>query len=333
MIDSFIYELRVICRSGCEQKYPFTVYTQSRYFFSTFAAAEAAVQRLVQENSTKEWFRVYRYEIYTFEFGKEIQTDYDTRDALDTTIYLPDGTRWISKGEKGVVEVGKIYEHLTPLTSGGENVSLCIVENESKDDYICEHIILRCEYNHSWNYLTDIMPCSMSVSDAYAEALRSKAERYYALEHDELTPVLGVPYPVESKYAEDMNDYLFIPAAFSGFKYDLFFDCNAAYRKNMHPMWFYVAHPVENKTVLLPITVSSDITLMWEEYEHLMYDLLVTDDLIDFITFNLCEIMALADNQSKPDYFLWNLVRMNEIDKALSISGDGNMNLSDNNKS
>jgi hypothetical protein len=130
-----------------------------------------------------------------------------------------------------------------------------------------------------------------------------------------------------------MNDYLFIPAAFSGFKYDLFFDCNAAYRKNMHPMWFYVAHPVENNTVLLPITVSSDITLMWEEYEHLMDDLLVTDNLIDFITFNLCEIMALADNQSKPDYFLWNLVRMNEIDKALSISDDGNMNLSDNNKS
>ena len=332
MNTNIIYELRVVCRSGDEEKYPFTVYTQSRYLFSTFTDAEAAVQRLVQENSAKDWIRVYRYEIYTFEIGKEIQTDYDTRDALDTSIYLPDGIRWISKGEKGVVEAGKIYEHLIPLTSGGKQVDLCIVENESKDDYTCEHIILRCEYNHSWNYLTDMMPCSMSVSDAYAEALRSKAERYYALKHDELTPVLGVPYPVESKYAEDMNDYLFIPAAFSGFKYDLFFDCNAAYRKNMHPMWFYVAHPVENKKVLLPITVSLDITLMWEEYEHLMDDLLVTDSLIDFITFNLCEIMALADNQSKPDYFLWNLVRMNEIDKALSISGDGNMNLSDNNK-
>ena len=333
MNTNIIYELRVVCRSGDEEKYPFTVYTQSRYLFPTFTDAEAAVQRLVQENSAKERIRVYRYEIYTFELGKEIQTDYDTRDAFDTTIFLPDGTRWIGKGEKGVVEAGKIYEHLIPLTSGGKQVDLCIVENGSKDDYTCEHIILRCEYNHSWSFLTDMMPCSMSVSDAYAEALRSKTERYYALEHDELTPVFGVPYPVESKYAEDMNDYLFIPAAFSGFKYDIFFDCNAAYRKNMHPMWFYVAHPVENKTVLLPITVSSDITLMWEEYEHLMDDLLVTENLIDFITFNLCEIMALADNQSKPDYFLWNLVRMNEIDKALSISDDGNMNLSDNNKS
>ena len=135
MVDNFIYELRVICRSGSEQKYPFTIYTQSRYLFSTFADAEAAVQRLVQENSTKEWFRVYRYEIYTFELGKEIQTDYDTRDALDTTIYLPNGIRWISKGEKGVVELGKIYEHLTLLVSGGKSVSLCIVENESTDEY------------------------------------------------------------------------------------------------------------------------------------------------------------------------------------------------------
>ena len=313
MVDNIIYELRVVCRSGDEEKYPFTVYTQSRYLFSTFADAEATVQRLVQENSAKEWISVYRYEIYTFELGKEIQTDYDTRDALDTTIYLPDGTRWISKGEKGVVEVGKIYEHLIPLTSGGKHVDLCIVENESKDDYICEHIILRSDYNHSWNYLTDMMPCSMPISDAYAEALRSKAERYYALEHDELTPVLGVPYPVESKYAEDMNDYLFIPAAFSGFKYDMFFDCNAAYRKNMHPMWFYVAHPVENKTVLLPITVSSDITLMWEEYEHLMDDLLVPEGLIEFVIFNLHDIMSLADHQCHPDYFLWNMARMDTV--------------------
>ena len=313
MVDSIIYELRVICRNDCEQKYPFTVYTQSRYLFPTFADAEAAVQRMVQENSAKEWISVYRYEIYAFEIGKEIQTDYDTRDALDTTIYLPNGIRWISKGEKGVVEAGKIYEHLTLLCSGGKHVDLCIVENESKDDYRCEHIILRSDYNHSWNYLTDMMPCSMPVSDAYAEALRSKAERYYALEHDELTPVLGVPYPVESKYAEDMNDYLFIPAAFSGYKYDMFFDCNAAYRKNMHPMWFYVAHPVENKTVLLPITVSSDITLMWEEYEHLMYDLLVPEGLIEFVIFNLQDIMSLADHQCHPDYFLWNMARMDTV--------------------
>lgn len=319
MNTNIIYELRVVCRSGDEGKYPFTVYTQSRYLFSTFADAEAAVQRLVQENSAKEWISVYRYEIYAFEIGKEIQTDYDTRDALDTTIYLPNGIRWISKGEKGVVEAGKIYEHLTLLCSGGKHVDLCIVENESKDDYRCEHIILRSDYNHSWNYLTDMMPCSMPVSDAYAEALRSKAERYYALEHDELTPVLGVPYPVESKYAEDMNDYLFIPAAFSGFKYDMFFDCNAAYRKNMHPMWFYVAHPVENKTVLLPITVSSDITLMWEEYEHLMYDLLVPERLIDFVTFNLLDIISLADHQCQPDYFLWNMTRM---DTVLSINDE-----------
>ena len=114
MVDNIIYELWVICRSGCEQKYPFTVYTQSRYLFPTFAEAKAAISGLVQENSAKEWISVYRYEIYTFELGKEIQTDYDTRDALDTTIYLPNGTRWISKGKKGVVEVGKNLRTFNP---------------------------------------------------------------------------------------------------------------------------------------------------------------------------------------------------------------------------
>ena len=196
------------------------------------------------------------------------------------------------------------------------------MENDYRDDNTCEHIILRSDYNHGWNYLTDMMPCSLPVSDAYAEALRSKGERYYALERDELSPILGVPYPVETKFDEDMSDYLFIPAAFSGFKYDMFFDCNAAYRKNMHPMWFYVAVPVENKTVLLPITVSSDITLMWEEYEHLMSDLLLTESLIEFVMINLQDIMTLADHQCRPDYFLWNMAKMDTVIKFFSIDKD-----------
>ena len=71
---------------------------------------------------------------------------------------------------------------------------------------------------------------------------------------------------------------------------------------------------------------------MWEEYEHLMYDLLVPERLIDFVTFNLLDIISLADHQCHPDYLLWNMARMNEIDKALSMSDDGNTNLSNNNK-
>ena len=224
--------------------------------------------------------------------------------------------------KKSHIEVAKIYEHLTRNVSGGHNVNICIVENDYRDDNTCEHIILRSDYNHGWNYLTDMMPCSLPVSDAYAEALRSKGERYYALERDELSPILGVPYPVETKYDEDMSDYLFIPAAFSGFKYDMFFDCNAAYRKNMHPMWFYVAVPVENKTVLLPITVSSDITLMWEEYEHLMSELLLEEDLIEFVMINLQNIMTLADHQCRPDYFLWNMAKMDTVIKFFSIDNE-----------
>ena len=313
-----ICELRTVCRYGSEQKYPFTIGTQSRYIFPTFAEAEVAIPRLIQENATKEWIRVYRYEIYTFEFGKEIQNDYDARDALDTTIYLPDGTRWISKGERGVIEVAKIYEQLTRNVSGGYNVNICIVENDYRDYNTCDYIILRSDYNHGWNYLTDMMPCSLPVSDAYADALRSKGERYDALERDELSPILGVPYPAETKFDEDMSDYLFIPASFSGFKYDMFFDCNAAYRKNMHPMWFYVAVPIEGKTVLLPITVSSDITLMWEEYEHLMSDLLLTESLIEFVMINLQDIMALAESRGRTDYFLWNMAKMDTVIKFFS---------------
>ena len=163
-----------------------------------------------------------------------------------------------------------------------------------------------------------MMPCSLPVSDAYAEALHSKYQRYDEVMHDELSPVFGVPYKVESKFVEDMDDYLYIPATFSGFKYDMFFDCNAAYQRNMHPMWFYVAYPLKDKTVLLPITVSSDITLMWEEYEHLMRELLLTENLTEFVSFNLQDIMMFADSQCPPDYFLWNIAKMETVIKFFS---------------
>ena len=95
-----VCELRVVCRNDNKQKYPFNIYTQSRYLYPTFAEAEAAIPRLIQENATKEYSRVYRYEIYTFAICSEIC--YDSRDALDVAIYLSDGTRWIGKDERGV---------------------------------------------------------------------------------------------------------------------------------------------------------------------------------------------------------------------------------------
>jgi hypothetical protein len=52
---------------------------------------------------------------------------------------------------------------------------------------------------------------------------------------------------------------------------------------------------------------------MWEEYEHLMYDLLVPEGLIEFVIFNLHDIMSLADHQCHPDYFLWNMARMDTV--------------------
>ena len=66
------------------------------------------------------------------------------------------------------------------------------------------------------------------------------------------------------------------------------------------------------------------MTLMWEEYEYLMYDLLVTDRLLDFITFNLQDIMTLADHQCHPDYFLWNIAKMETVIKFFSSEDEEN---------
>ena len=320
MGKNIIYELRVICRKG-ERKYPFDIYTDAKYYYTEFAEAEAAVRRLVAEYASKTWKEVYRYGIYTYSCNTEI-TD-PNRDAIDAVIYLPDGTRWISNGAKSVLHSGEVYEHII-----GNSVHIGILHDEKPDESNRYRFLESGgDYNKDWRYITEIMPCSLPVPEVCNYNLKSRFEQYEAVAHEVITPSFGLPYDVVTMCDEDMDDYLYIPASFSGFRYDLFFDCNAAYRKNMHPMWFYVAYPEDDNMLLLPITVSRDITLMWQEYEHLMYDLLVTDDLINFVAFNLFEIITLADKQSKPDYFLWNLMRMSEIEKTLNVSDKENISL------
>lgn len=305
-----ICELRVVCRNDSEGNYPFTIYTNAKYFYTSFAEAEAAIPKLVEKYASQEWVNVYRYVIYTFAQNTEIfEMD---RDASDIAVYLPNGSRWIRTDAKGVLRKGQICEYV----DAANQVNVCIIEKEAQPDNTCEYLILNCDYTKGWSHIADIMPCTYPVTDEYIDALKSKLVRYDKVEQGELTPTRGVPYKFESKYAEDMNDYLYVPATFSGFKYDMFFDCNAAYRKNMHPMWFYVAHPVGDKMVLMPITISYDLNLMWEEYEHLMYDLLIAENLITFIQSNLQDIMNLADCQYGPDYFLWNMMKM---DKCINM--------------
>lgn len=317
MGKNLIYELRVICRSG-ERKYPFNIYTDAKYYYAEFAAADAAIQRLVKEYASKTWIEVYRYGIYAYNCDTEI-TD-PNRDAVDAVIYLPDGKKWIHNVAKGVIHSGEVYERVV-----GNRVYIGILHDEKPDDTNRYSFLeFGSDYNKDLRLITEIMPCSLPVSEVQIYNLKSRLELYEAVEQKVITPTFGLPYNAVTISDEDMDDYLFIPSSFSGFRYDLFFDCQAAYRKNMHPMWFYVAYPEGDNMLLLPITVSHDLTLMWDEYEHLMYDLLVTEDLINFVTFNLYEIMSLADKQSKPDYFLWNLARMDEIEKALIFSGDGN---------
>lgn len=321
MNKNIIYELRIVCRSDGKKKYPFQIHTDAKYYYTEFAEAEAAVQRMVKEYAQKDWKEVYRYGIYTYSCKTEITNP--NRDAVDAIIYLPDGTQWIRTGEEGALRSGEVYERIV-----GNSVYIGILQDDKTDDTQRYRFLeFGTDYNKDLRHITEIMPCSLPVSDKNIYNLKSRLELYEALERKAIAPSFGLPYNAITIFEEDMNDYLYIPASFSGFRYDLFFDCNAAYLKNMHPMWFYVAYPEDDNMLMLPITVAHDHTLMWNEYEHLMYDLLVTEDLINFITFNLHEIMTLADNQSKPDYFLWNLVTMDKITKVLSSSDDGNMSL------
>lgn len=320
MKTNTIYELRVICRSG-ENKYPFTIDTDAKYYYAEFEEAEAAVQRLIKENAQKEWKKVYRYGIYTYICNTKI-TD-PNRDAVDVVIYLPDGTQWIHNDVVGNLRRDEVYECIE-----GNHVDIGILQDERPyhaNRY--RFLVFGRDNNTVRKHITDIMPCSLPITEAYSEVMLSKLERYKAIEQKELPLSFGLPYEAVGIFEEDLNDYLYIPASFSGFRYDLFFDCNAAYIKNMHPMWFYVAYPEGDKILLLPISVSHNPTLMWEEYDHLMDDLFNTEDLENFTTWNLYEIMALADKQHHPDYFSWNLVKMGEIEKALSSHGGGNKNL------
>ncbi|MBO7231378.1 MAG: hypothetical protein J6V20_08250 [Bacteroidaceae bacterium] len=315
-----ICELRVVCRNDSEGKYPFSIYTAAKYFYPSFAAAEVAIPNMVEKYASQKWMNVYQYVIYTFTQNTEITEM--SRDAADIAVYLPDGSPWIRTGAEGIIRKGEIYEHI----DAGNNVHVCIIEEEARHDNTCGHLILNSDYTKGWSYITDVMPCTYPVSHEYSDALKSKLARHDEVEQRVLTPTRGVPYAIKTKHNEDMNDYLYVPASFSGFKYDLFFDCNAAYRKNMHPLWFYVAHPLEDKMILLPITVSSELTLMWEEHGHLMYDLCITENLIDFIQSNLQDIMNLADCQYGPDYFLWNMMKMNNVtNMQIGVEGEKNL--------
>ena len=318
-----ICELRVICRED-KETYPFAIKTLSRTLYSTFAEAEAAIPHLVLKYATQKWIKIYRYEIYTIEISREIEVDKITGCSKDVTIYFPNGTRWISRDEKGIIQAAKIYEFVSGEEPDQRCVDLCIIDNDMLQDIrneklSCSFLAMNRDFAWGTSAYSDVMPCSLPISDAYAEALRSMEERHFAVERDELLPIRGVPYPVVSKFNEDMSDYLFIPAAFSGYQYDIFFDCNAAYRKNMHPLWFYVAYPANDKKILLPIAVSSEIVIMWDEYMHLDESLNTPESIYDFMTFNLRNIMYLADRNYSPEYFLWSMIKMDTVNKLMSV--------------
>ena len=178
-----ICELRVICRNNSEGKYPFTIYTMAKYFYTSLAAAEAAIPGLVEKYASQEWMSVYRYVIYTFEPNTEI-TEMD-RGASDVAVYLPDGSRWIRTDAKTVLRKGEIYEHI----DAANQVYLCILEKEAQPDNTCEHLVVNCDYTKGWSCITDIMPCTYPVSREYLSALKSKLVRHDEVEQGKLTKV------------------------------------------------------------------------------------------------------------------------------------------------
>jgi hypothetical protein len=207
-----------------------------------------------------------------------------------------------------------VYERIV-----ANSVHIGILQDENPDDTKRYRFLeFGTDYNKDLRYITEIMPCSLPVPVSYTNNMQSKLERYEAVQHEALTPTLGLPYDAVTVYDEDMDDYLYIPAAFSGLQYDLFFDYNTAYQKNMHPMWFYVAYPDNDKMALIPITVSDNTEIMCDKYKYLNCEL--DAELFDFILFNFRDIMRLADRCYKPDDFLWNMTRLETV--LASISAD-----------
>ena len=127
MNKNIIYELRVVCRSDGKKKYPFQIHTDAKYYYTEFAEAEAAVQRLVKEYTQKDWKEVYRYGICAYSCNTEI-TD-PNLDAVDAVIYLPDGTQWIRTGAEGALRSGEVYERIV-----GNSVYIGILQDEKTDN-------------------------------------------------------------------------------------------------------------------------------------------------------------------------------------------------------
>ena len=87
-------------------------------------------------------------------------------------------------------------------------------------------------------------------------------------------------------------------------------------------MWFYLAYPDGDKSALLPITVSADIKLINNDYQNIMESNPIAYDLPTFIMLNLQDIMMLADRQSPPEYFLWNMLKVDTITKLMNEGYD-----------
>ena len=308
MEQKHLYELRRVLRYNDGQEYPFAIKIYSRILFETFEEAEQAVKKMAEEDGKGVFHNVYFYGIYTLPLETELDMIDDKK--VETVIYLPNGTLWAkSKMQQRPMKNGDICEYVSE-----DQVYPCLIEDACYSESECGYITWDTSL-YSWRKLTDFLPCSIPVPDGNIAILKSKYEGYKSYNQNELFVTMGVPYPAEClspDEMDDMNDFLHIPSSFSGYKYDLFFDCKSSYRKNMHPLWLYVAYPHNGRVTLIPITASNNPAPMYcEKYEDLANVMLLeNEDLQEFIYYNLKEILKLADECISAECFMINLIKM-----------------------
>ena len=308
MKQKHLYELRRVLRYDDGQEYPFAIKIYTRILFETFEEAEQAMKKMSEEDGNGVFHNVYFYGIYTLPLETELDMIDDNK--VETAIYLPNGTLWTKSNMlQRPMKNGDICEYVSE-----DQVYPCLIEDACYSESKCGYITWDTSL-YLWRKLTDFLPCSIPVPDGNIAILKSKYEGYKSYNQNELFVTMGVPYPAECLSPDgmdDMNDFLHIPSSFSGYKYDLFFDCKSSYSRNMHPLWLYVAYPHNGRVTLIPITASNNPAPMYcEKYEDLANVMLLeNEDLQEFIYYNLKEILKLADECISAECFMINLIKM-----------------------
>lgn len=304
MSDKIIYELhRFVCVDE-KHRYPFEVFIESRYIFNSLEDAEQMVKKLSSDGIKN----VYCYCIYTYPINTKLGVN-EGSGALKRTTYLADGTMWMASDMPQLpIQEGDICEYLS-----GNIVDVCMIENVCKEEGFINYLTNACNPICLIGLPSDFYPLSLPVNSKCIQKLKNKNEIYKEVQHGMLSPIMGVPYDAINLTEDNLNDYLYIPSSFSGFRYDIFLDVNTSYITNMHPLWLYIAYPIKDKTFLIPVSVGISPTSILKDYEELVDEMIISYNLAEFVIDNLRSIIELADKGIYPEAFFWNMKRLEDV--------------------